>query len=198
MSDGKQRCPWALGSTLETEYHDREWGVPTHDDRRLFEMLLLEGAQAGLSWRTILYRRAGYRKAFDDFDVNKIAQYSGQDVERLLQDAGIVRNRLKIEAAVRNARCFLQVQQECGSFAAYLWRFTGGESRLNHRTSMREIPVHTPESDALSKNLKRRGFKFVGTTICYAYMQAIGLVNDHLVDCFRYAEIERLARVTDA
>lgn len=192
-SDGRHRCPWALSSERETDYHDREWGVPTTRDHELFELLILEGAQAGLSWRTILNKRATYRQTFDNFDARKIARYTPRRIERLLQDPGIVRNRLKIEAAVVNARRFLEVQREFGGFAHYLWRFTDGKPIMNRWTTAREVPAQTVESDALSKDLKKRGFKFVGTTICYAYMQSIGMVNDHLVDCFRHREVERLS-----
>jgi DNA-3-methyladenine glycosylase I len=182
-----ERCHWAAGGgTLYLEYHDREWGVPQHDDRVLFEFLILEGAQAGLSWSTILNKRENYRKAFSDFDVRKIARYDAAKMERLLQDAGIVRNRLKIAAAVVNARAFIEVQKEFGSFDAYVWQFVGGKPRRNAWTSPRQVPASTAESDALSKDLRRRGFKFVGSTIMYAFMQATGMVNDHTTDCFRW------------
>jgi len=179
------RCPWAT-TELMTAYHDREWGVPIHEDRKLFEFLILEGAQAGLSWNTILNRREGYRKAFNRFDPVKVAAFGRGDVARLLKDAGIIRNRLKIESAVRNARAFLKVQQEFGSFDAYIWQFVGGEQRVNGWRTMRDLPARTPQSDAMSKDLKRRGFNFVGSTICYAFMQAVGMVNDHLIGCFRH------------
>jgi DNA-3-methyladenine glycosylase I len=179
------RCPWAT-TELMTAYHDREWGVPIHEDRKLFEFLILEGAQAGLSWNTILNRREGYRKAFHRFDPVKVAAYGRHDVARLLKDAGIIRNRLKIESAARNARSFLEVQREFGSFDAYIWQFVGGQPRVNGWRNMRDLPARTPEYDAMSKDLKRRGFNFVGSTICYAFMQAVGMVNDHLVGCFRY------------
>ena len=175
-------------------YHDEEWGVPVHDDRRLFEFLLLEGAQAGLSWSTILNKRAGYRQAFADFDPQKVARFDARKVERLLQFPGIVRNRLKIESAIQNARCFLQVQEEFGSFANYSWRFVGGRPLVNRRSAISDVPAATPESDALSKDLKKRGFKFVGTTIMYAHMQATGMVNDHLVSCCRYHELTGASR----
>jgi len=175
-------------------YHDEEWGVPVHDDRRLFEFLVLEGAQAGLSWSTILNKRAGYRQAFADFDPQKVARFDARKVERLLQFPGIVRNRLKIESAIQNARCFLQVQEEFGSFANYSWRFVGGQPLVNRRSAISDVPASTPESDALSKDLKKRGFKFVGTTIMYAHMQATGMVNDHLVTCFRYHELTGASR----
>ena len=171
------------------KYHDEEWGVPSHDDRRLFEMLILEGAQAGLSWETVLKKRATYRTAFDGFDPALIAEYDPGKVEQLLADPGIVRNRLKVNAAIVNAREFLAVQAEFGSFAAYIWQFTAGSVIRKTRQTIHEIPAKTPESDAMSKALQRHGFKFVGSTICYAYMQAVGMVNDHTVDCFRYAEV---------
>ena len=183
-----QRCAWPR-TDLDISYHDREWGVPVHDDRVHFEFLVLEGAQAGLSWSTILKKRDGYREAFAGFEPGKVARFSAARVERLLQNPGIVRNRLKIESAIDNARAFLRLQKAEGSFDAYVWRFVGGAPMVNRRESMREVPARTPESDALSKDLKRRGFRFVGTTICYAYMQAVGLVNDHTVDCFRYREL---------
>lgn len=180
------RCPWATSDPLYTLYHDREWGVPVHDDRKLFEMLILEGAQAGLSWITILKKRENYRKAFDNFDANKIAQYDTKKVKQLLKNKGIVRNRLKIEAAIQNAKAFLAVQKEFGSFDKYIWQFVGGKQKVNRWKSLKQIPTTTPESDAMSKDLKKRGFKFVGSTICYAFMQAVGMVNDHLVSCHRY------------
>jgi DNA-3-methyladenine glycosylase I len=184
-----QRCAWAGTDPLYVAYHDQEWGVPVHDERTLFEFLILEGAQAGLSWSLILRRRGNYRIAFDQFDPQVIAKYSAEKLQTLLQNAGIIRNRLKIAAAVGNARAFLQVQQEFGTFDAYIWQFVGGKPRVNAFRSMAEIPGCTPESDALSKDLVRRGFKFVGSTICYAFMQATGLVNDHTVDCYRFAEL---------
>jgi DNA-3-methyladenine glycosylase I len=175
------------------EYHDTEWGVPVHDDQRLFEFLILEGAQAGLSWSTILQKRPNYRRAFADFDATRVAKFTPARVERLLQDPGIVRNRLKVESTVRNARAFLAVQKEHGSFDHYVWQFVGGGPLDNARQRHSAIPSRTPESDALSRDLKRRGFNFVGTTICYAFMQAIGMVNDHVVDCFRYRELKTRA-----
>ena len=181
-----QRCAWAGSDPLYMAYHDEEWGVPLHDDRRLFEMLILEGAQAGLSWITILRKRAAYRKAFDNFDPQKVARYRQARIERLLANEGIVRNRLKVEGAVRNAKAFLDVQREFGTFDAYIWRFVGGHPIQNSRRTMKDVPPTTPESDAMSRDLKKRGFTFVGSTICYAFMQATGLVNDHVVDCFRY------------
>jgi len=180
------RCEWANGSELMQSYHDNEWGVELHDDRGLFEFLVLEGAQAGLSWSTILNKREGYRRAFDKFDVKKIAAYTDKDVARLLADLGIVRNRLKVGTAITNARAFLLVQKEFGSFDKYIWQFVGGKPIRNSWKKMANIPSSTPESDAMSKDLKKRGFKFVGTTICYAFMQAVGMVNDHVVGCFRY------------
>jgi DNA-3-methyladenine glycosylase I len=181
------RCKWAR-TELSIIYHDNEWGVPKHDDPTLFEFLILEGAQAGLSWETILKKRENYRKAFDNFDAALIAKYDEDKVSELLSNPGIIRNRLKINAAIDNARAFLEVQQECGSFDDYVWRFVNGRPIKNEWKSV-EIPTHTVESDAMSKDLKRRGFKFVGTTICYALMQAVGMVNDHAKDCFRYEEI---------
>jgi DNA-3-methyladenine glycosylase I len=172
-----------------TAYHDQEWGVPVHDDRLLFEFLILEGAQAGLSWRTILGRRESYRRAFDGFDPQAIAGYDPDKIQELLQDTGIIRNRLKIEATVKNARAFLAVQDALGSFDSYIWTYVGGGPKRNAWRALSEVPAHTPESDAMSKDLRRRGFSFVGSTICYAFMQAVGMVNDHLVDCFRYAEL---------
>jgi DNA-3-methyladenine glycosylase I len=183
------RCPWAGDDPLYVRYHDEEWGVPSHDDRHLFEMLILEGAQAGLSWITILRKRENYRRAMHGFDPRKIARYTAADQRRLLADPGIVRNRLKIAATIANARAFLEVVQEFGSFDDYLWRFVGGEPIVNRRRSMKDIPARTAESDAMSKALLKRGFKFVGSTICYAYMQAVGMVNDHLVDCPRWKAV---------
>lgn len=182
------RCSWATAEPNIT-YHDKEWGVPVHDDRKLFEFLILEGAQAGLSWTTILKKRQNYRKAFDGFRAEKIARYGKRDVQRLLGDSGIVRNRLKIAAAIENAKAFLAVREEFGSFDAYLWSFVGGTPIQNSWRTMAEVPAHTAESDVMSRDLLRRGFKFVGSTICYALMQATGLVNDHLVACPRYAEL---------
>jgi DNA-3-methyladenine glycosylase I len=185
------RCAWSGNDPLYQAYHDREWGGPVHDDRRLFEMLILEGAQAGLSWITILRKRENYRKAFDGFDPKKVSRYTKTRVARLMHNEGIVRNRLKIESTILNAKAFLAVQKEFGSFDKYVWQFVHGKPLVNHRRSLREIPASTPESDALSKDLKQRGFKFVGTTICYAFMQAVGMVNDHATDCFRYAHMEK-------
>ena len=187
----RQRCSWAGDDALYQQYHDTEWGVPLHDDRRLFEFLILEGAQAGLSWITILRKRENYRAAFDGFDAERIAAYGANKIESLLLDAGIVRNRLKVQAAITNAQRFLDVQDEFGSFDRFIWQFVGGRTRQNRWRSMAEVPASTTESDALSRELKRRGFKFVGPTICYAHMQATGMVNDHTTDCFRHAELLR-------
>ena len=185
------RCPWAGSDPLYLRYHDSEWGVPVHDDLHFFEMLVLEGAQAGLAWITILRKREGYRDAFDGFDPAVVARYDDRRVETLLGNPAIVRNRLKVGSAVANARAFLRVQEEHGSFDRYVWRFVDGRPRQNRWRSMDEVPAETPESRALSRDLKRRGFRFVGPTICYAFMQATGLVNDHLVDCFRRAALAR-------
>ena len=187
------RCPWGDSDPLYVDYHDNEWGVPLHDDRRLFEMLVLEGAQAGLSWLTILKRRDAYRRAFDRFDPRRVAGYDDAAVARLLADDGIIRNRLKIRAAVTNARAFLDVQREFGSFDSYIWGFVDGRPIQNAWQTLAEVPARTPLSDALSKDLKARGFSFVGSTICYAHMQATGMVNDHVVDCFRHRAVQRLA-----
>jgi DNA-3-methyladenine glycosylase I len=176
-------CTWPGTDPLYRKYHDTEWGVPVHDDRRLFEMLVLEGAQAGLSWITILRKRPAYRKAFDRFDARKIARYDARKIRALLADAGIVRNRLKIEGTVRNARAFLAVREEFGSFDAYIWQFVSGRPKVNRPRTSRDIPPRTAESDAMSRDLKQHGFTFVGSTICYAFMQAVGMVNDHLLDC---------------
>lgn len=189
MKKEPARCAWCGSDPLYVAYHDTEWGVPVHDDRLLFEFLILEGAQAGLSWITILRKRPAYRSAFDRFDPNKVARYNARRIERLLQNAGIVRNRLKIESAVKNARAFLKVQEEFGSFAAYQWGFVDGVPIQGRRRSMSDIPARTPESDAMSKDLKSRGFSFVGSTIVYAHMQAVGMVNDHTVDCFRHRHL---------
>ena len=185
----KQRCGWGTNDLEMLKYHDEEWGAPIHDDRRLFEMLVLEGAQAGLSWSTILHRREHYKKAFDGFDPIKVAAYTEKDVERLLGEPGVIRNRRKIESAVNNARRLLEVQREFGSFDAYVWGFVGGGPRVNHFTSFREMPAETEESRTMSADLKRRDFSFVGPTICYAYMQSVGMVNDHLVTCYRHSEL---------
>ena len=183
------RCPWAGSDPLYLRYHDEEWGVPVHDDRHFFEMLVLEGAQAGLAWITILRKREGYRDAFDGFDPAAVARYDDRRVEALLANPAIIRNRLKVESAVGNARAFLRVQDEHGGFDRYVWRFVDGRPRQNRWRTMADVPAETAESRAMSRDLKRRGFRFVGPTICYAFMQATGLVNDHLVDCFRHAEL---------
>jgi DNA-3-methyladenine glycosylase I len=191
MQPDKIRCSWAGADPLYVAYHDHEWGVPLHDDQRLFEMLILEGAQAGLSWITVLRKRDDYRKAFDRFDAGRVARYGIDRIERLMKEEGIIRNRLKIEAAVKNARTFLDVQRESGSFDAYIWQFVGGRPKQNARRTMKEVPATSPESDAMSRDLKKRGFTFVGSTICYAFMQATGMVNDHVVDCFRYRAVQK-------
>lgn len=196
MSAAPARCPWCLGSDLYIAYHDEEWGVPSHDDRHLFEMIILEGAQAGLSWSTILNKRESYRAAFDDFDAEKIARYSDRKVAQLLANPGIVRNRLKVAAAIQNAKAYLEVRREFGSLDAFLWQFVGGQPIQNQRRAMKEVPARTTESDAMSKALLKRGFKFVGSTICYAFMQAVGMVNDHLVTCPRHAAVARLANAS--
>jgi len=187
-----KRCLWCGDSPLYIDYHDLEWGVPAHDDRHLFEMLILEGAQAGLSWLTILKKRDNYRRAFDQFDAGRIARYGDEEINRLMQDSGIIRNRLKIEAAVRNARGVLRIIEEFSTLASYLWRYVDGVPIVNTWQEATDVPAHTPISDQMSKDLKKRGFNFVGTTICYAFMQAVGMVNDHTVDCFRHGEIARL------
>ena len=192
-ADGKARCPWCLGSTTMTRYHDEEWGTPVHDDRVLFEYLILEGAQAGLSWSTILAKRDNYRRLFARFDPAKVARFKTGDVERLMLDEGIVRNRLKIESTISNAQAFLEVQREFGTFAAFVWDFVGGKPLKIRRQKMEQVPVSTPLSDTLSRELKKRGFRFVGTTICYTFMQAVGMVDDHLDSCFRYALLESAA-----
>jgi DNA-3-methyladenine glycosylase I len=184
----QKRCAWATTPAM-IAYHDREWGAPQHDDRVLFEFLILEGAQAGLSWSTILNKREAYRKAFSGFNPARVARYDAQKVRELLANDGIVRNKLKIAASVENARAFLAVQKEFGSFDAYIWQFTGGKPKVNQITSMKQLAARTAESDAMSKDLLKRGFRFVGPTICYAFMQAVGIVNDHLVECFKYAEL---------
>lgn len=182
------RCPWATND-LSIRYHDEEWGKPVHNDRTLFEFLVLEGAQAGLSWDTILKKRENYRVAFDNFDPEKIAHYDRRKIQSLINNAGIIRNRLKIAAAIQNAKAFLKAQEEFVSFDAYIWRFAAGAPIVNARRSLKQVPARTAESDAMSKELKKRGFSFVGTTICYAFMQAVGLVNDHLTSCFRYDQL---------
>ncbi len=185
----RSRCDWGQGNDLMQAYHDTEWGVPLHDDQRLFEFLILEGAQAGLSWQTVLNKRESYRKAFDNFDPKKVSRYTPKRVEKLLQNPGIIRNRLKVESAISNAKALLAVQKEFGSFDAYVWQFVDGKPKKNHFKSMSQIPATTPESDAFTKDLKKRGFRFVGSTICYAFMQAVGMVNDHTTNCFRYKEV---------
>jgi len=182
------RCAWATGE-LSVRYHDEEWGVPVHDDRRFFEFLILEGAQAGLSWTTILNKRENYRRAFDNFEPERVARFDRRKVQKLLADPGIVRNKLKIASSVENAKAFLRVQEEFGSFDRYIWQFVGGKPRINRWKSLKQLPAKTSESDAMSKDLKKRGFNFVGSTICYAFMQATGMVNDHAVNCFRYREL---------
>ncbi|MBX3438223.1 MAG: DNA-3-methyladenine glycosylase I [Planctomycetaceae bacterium] len=193
-----KRCAWADSHPLHVEYHDVEWGVPSRDDGHLFEMLTLEGAQAGLSWTTILKKREGYRHAFAQFDPHKVARFSAAKCEKLLQNPDIVRNRLKVESTVDNAKAFLRVQQECGSFADYIWGFVDGHPIQNHWTSIRDVPAETPVSRAMSKDLKKRGFRFVGSTICYAFMQAVGMVNDHEVGCFRHGQVAVTPRATSA
>jgi DNA-3-methyladenine glycosylase I len=189
-----ERCPWAGKDPLNIPYHDEEWGVPSHDDRHLFEMLILEGAQAGLSWITILRKREHYRRAFDGFDPARVARYTEKRQAKLLADPGIVRNRQKVAAAVTNARLFLELAEAQGSFDSYLWSFVGGKPKQNRFRTLKDVPASTPESDALSKDLAKRGFKFVGSTICYALMQAVGLVNDHLLTCPRHAPVKKLGR----
>jgi DNA-3-methyladenine glycosylase I len=186
----QKRCQWAGSDPLYIEYHDKEWGVPVHDDRKIFEMLVLEGAQAGLNWLTVLRKRENYRKAFDNFDPRKVAKYDSEKFQKLLATEGIIRNKLKIRSAIQNARAFLEVQKEFGSFDAYIWQFVGGRPICNSWKSLSELPAQTGESEAMSNDLKRRGFSFVGPTICYAHMQATGMVNDHVVTCFRYKEVE--------
>jgi len=189
-TDNSIRCDWCLDHPLMMEYHDTEWGVPVHDDRKLFEFLVLDAAQAGLSWRTVLLKRENYRKAFDNFDAEKVARYTDKRLAKLLLDPGIVRNRLKVRSAVINARAFLQVRDEFGSFDRYIWQFVGGKPLVTRIQSLKQIRATSEESDAMSKDMKRRGFTFCGSTICYAFMQAAGLVNDHLVTCFRHREVQ--------
>ena len=189
MRKEKPRCAWSTSDPLYTLYHDSIWGVPLHNDRLLFEMLILEGAQAGLSWITVLKKRENYRRAFDNFDAKKIARYNTNKIRLLLKNEGIIRNRMKIEAAISNARAFLEVRSEFGTFDKYIWQFVGGAPIKNRWKSLKEIPAMTSESEAMSKDLKKRGFRFVGSTICYAFMQATGMVNDHVVECFRYREV---------
>ncbi len=189
MASTKRRCGWVTKDPIYMAYHDEEWGVPVHDDRRLFEFLILEGAQAGLSWLTVLKRREGYRRAFAGFDPEKVARFGPGRIEKLLKDTGIIRNRLKVNGAVKNARAFLKIQEEFGSFDAYSWRFVDGQQKVNAFETQKQVPATSPISDAFSKDLKQRGFSFVGSTIIYAHMQAVGMVNDHLVSCFRYHEV---------
>ncbi len=191
MKAEEKRCPWCLGHDIYVQYHDEDWGVPVHDDRELFEKLILDGAQAGLSWLTILKKRGNYRCAYHDFDIQHIARYTEEDEQRLLQDEGIVRNRLKVKASILNAKATLAVQQEFGSLDTFLWSFVGGKTITNQRQSMADMPVRSAESDAMSKALLKRGFKFVGSTICYAFMQAVGMVNDHLVTCPRHQAVAK-------
>jgi DNA-3-methyladenine glycosylase I len=188
--DSRKRCPWCLGSEAYVRYHDEEWGVPAHDDRTLFEFLTLEGAQAGLSWSTILAKRANYRRAFADYDLEQVARYRAAHISRLLKDPGIVRNRLKVESTVTNARAAIAVCERYGTLDAYLWRFVDGRPLQSRRRSMRQVPARTDVSDSLSRDLKRHGFRFVGSTICYAFMQAVGMTNDHLIGCFRHAQLQ--------
>ncbi len=190
MTKSNKRCPWPSDDPLMIAYHDEEWGVPVHDDRKLFEFMVLDANQAGLSWRTILYKRESFRKAFHNYDIKRIARYGEKDFTRLLNDAGIIRNRLKINATIENAKHFLEVQKEFGTFDAYIWQFTGGKTIHNKWKTLRDLPATCTESDAMSKDLKKRGFRFVGSTICYAFMQAAGMVNDHLTDCFRYKQLK--------
>ena len=190
LSPEKTSCEWPVDDDLMIAYHDEEWGVPLHDDRKLFEFLVLDAFQAGLSWRTILHKRDNFRLAFDAFDAQLIARYKKRKIGQLLENAGIVRNKMKIEATVANAEAFLRVQSEYGSFDSYIWQFVGGQPKQNRWRSLKRLPANTPDSDRMSKDLKERGFKFVGTTICYAFMQAAGMVNDHLVKCFRYEEVQ--------
>lgn len=189
-----KRCAWTTNDPLYIQYHDHEWGIPVYDDQKLFEMLILEGAQAGLSWLTILKKRENYQKAFDYFDPKMVAQYDDMKIEELLKNPGIVRNRLKINAAIENAKAFLNIQAEYGSFKEYIWQFVAGQPKINHWKTIDEVPVSTKESDAMSKSLKKHGFKFVGTIICYSYMQAVGMVNDHTVDCFCYQQQNRVVQ----
>jgi DNA-3-methyladenine glycosylase I len=194
MQKSVKRCPWTSDDPLMIAYHDREWGVPLHNDRKLFEFLVLEGAQAGLSWSTVLRKRENFRSAFHRFDPSAVARYKEKEVQRLLKNDGIIRNRLKIEAAITNAMMVLEIQEEFGSFDAYMWQFIGSKPVQHKFTRLTEIPATADESDAMSKDLKKRGFKFVGSTICYAFMQAVGMVNDHLMDCFRYREVRSWGR----
>lgn len=195
MNEAKmqERCEWAGSDPLYIEYHDKEWGVPVHDDRKIFEMLVLEGAQAGLNWLTVLRKRENYREAFDNFDPRKVAKYDSEKFQKLLATEGIIRNKLKIRSAIQNARAFLELQKEFGTFDAYIWQFVGGKPIRNSWSRLSELPAQTAESEAMSKDLERRGFSFVGPTICYAHMQATGMINDHVVTCFRYKEVESMS-----
>jgi len=188
------RCGWSITDPLMIEYHDNEWGVPVHDDRKHYEFIVLDGAQAGLSWQTVLRKREAYREAFDNFDFGKVARYNEKKIDELLENPGIIRNKLKINSAVQNAKAFLDVRKEFGTFDKYIWQFVGGSPIHNSWKSLRELPAKTPVSDAMSKDMKKRGFNFVGSTICYAYMQAAGMVNDHTTGCFRYKELKRNSR----
>ncbi len=192
VTDKKVRCGWCLSGELMVKYHDEEWGNPVHDDKKLFEFLLLDAFQAGLSWSTIINKRKNFRKAFDNFNYKKIAKYDSKKINELLNDEGIIRNKLKIYSSVENAKLFIAVQKEFGSFDKYIWQFTGGKTIHNNRKSMKEIPAVSAESDAMSKDLKKRGFNFVGSTICYAFMQAAGMVNDHIENCFRFKAVKKL------
>lgn len=194
MKKNIKNCEWPGVNPLMIEYHDKEWGVPLHDDRKLFEFIILDAFQAGLSWNTIINKRKNFRKAFDNFDVKKISKYDEKKYESLMNDAGIIRNQLKIRATITNAKAFLEVQKEFGSFDKYIWQFTGGKTIVNKWKTLKELPAKTKESDAMSKDLLKRGFKFVGSTICYAFMQAAGMVNDHLVSCSRYKEVQRIQK----
>lgn len=187
----KQRCQWAGSNPLMIKYHDHEWGVPLYDDKKLFEAIVLDGFQAGLSWSTIINKRENFRKAFADFDVQKVAKFNEKKTQELLEDTGIIRNKLKIQGAVTNAQIFIKVQQEFGSFSNYIWQFVNHKPKINKHTHIKQVPAYTSESDAMSTDMKKRGFKFCGTTICYAFMQAVGMVNDHTIDCFRYKELAK-------
>lgn len=189
MEEEKKRCPWSISDPLYIKYHDEEWGVPIHDDKKIFEFLVLEGAQAGLSWLTVLKKRENYRLAFDKFDYNKIAKYDSNKIDMLLHDPGIIRNKLKVNSVVNNARAFIEVQKEFGSFDSYIWQFVNNRPIKNKWDNIKQMPTHTDESDMMSKDLLKRGFKFVGTTICYSHMQATGMVNDHITSCFRYIKL---------
>ncbi|MCK9612453.1 MAG: DNA-3-methyladenine glycosylase I [Bacteroidales bacterium] len=187
----KNRCPWPADDALMIKYHDEEWGIPVHDDRKLFEFMVLDAFQAGLSWKTILHKREAFRKAFDNFEPKKVAKYSSKKISELIENQEIIRNRQKIAATIKNAQCFLEVQKEYGSFDTFIWQFTRGKTKINRCIATSDIAVNSSESDAMSRELKRRGFSFVGSTICYAFMQAAGMVNDHLISCFRYEEIKK-------